>query len=125
MHTSFCYNPRPSGQAFLPKRGAMTLRFFRILSLCALVMGSYAPPARAQNKVTVDTELGWGGFYRAGRWTPLYLTVTAPAPRQAVVDVYSPIAGSQAMRVQQGFAIGPQPTTYAIYISPPQPYLLN
>jgi hypothetical protein len=80
----------------------------------ALLTLLIAPAAFAQVQLGVD--VGWSNRFRGGRWTPLYITLSSPQPRQVNVDVYSPTDRRYAMRIYQSVAIGPAPATFAIYI---------
>ena len=79
----------------------------------------------AWGQATLSIEVGWQGIYRPGTWTPLYLTATIDSPRQVLADVYTPARGPNAVRVSQGFVIGPEPTTYVLYVPLPDQYELE
>ncbi|HMO25586.1 MAG TPA: hypothetical protein PKB10_04900, partial [Tepidisphaeraceae bacterium] len=73
--------------------------------------------ARGQD-VQLDVSIGWDDNHRPGRWTPLFLTLSAGEPRPVLVDVYSPHSGTQAMRTQQIVPVTTTPTTFIVYIIP-------
>ena len=82
------------------------------LALTALFIS--AAPANA--KVQLQVDVGWEGFFRPGRWTPLYITATDSAPRQVLIEVYCPTDRRYALTVLQGVAIGPSPVTVPVYV---------
>jgi hypothetical protein len=84
-----------------------------LLALFALLVPS--PRALAEVRTTVD--VGWSNYYRAGRWTPLFLTLTdTKQPRQVVVEIYAPTDRRYAMKINQGLAIGPSAVTVPLYV---------
>src|SRR5215217_5717642 len=83
------------------------------LSLFLATLSLFAPAAAA--KVQLSVDVGWSNRFRAGRWTPLYVTLADSSPRQVVVEVYTPTDHRYALRAVQGLAIGPTPVTVALY----------
>ena len=83
-----------------------------LLAVISLLLTS--GPAWA--KVQISVDVGWSNRFRAGRWTPLYITLADSAPRQVIVDVYSPTDRRYALRASQSLAIGPSPVTVALYV---------
>src|SRR6185436_6907284 len=73
-----------------------------------------APPADLAD-VQLGVDVGWSNRFRGARWTPLYITLSNPQPRQVTLEVYSPTDRRYAMRTLQSVAIGPAPITVAIY----------
>lgn len=86
----------------------IALAAFMLLACCC------ASPALA--KVQVNVDVGWENQFRAGKWTPLFITLQESAPRQVVLEVYCPADRRYALNVKQGLAIGPQPVTVPIYV---------
>lgn len=79
-----------------------------LLLLCGV--GSSAPAA------TLNVEVGWGGAYRPGRWTPIFITAADARPRAVQMEVYVPHDDIQAMVIHQTVTISPTPTTIALYL---------
>ncbi|HTL30848.1 MAG TPA: hypothetical protein VL282_16575, partial [Tepidisphaeraceae bacterium] len=73
----------------------------------------WASVAGAETSLLV--RLGWDGIYRAGRWTPIYITTADSQPRSVNLEVSCPHDGIFAMQVRQSFTIGPQEQTFPIY----------
>jgi hypothetical protein len=69
--------------------------------------------ARADTSLTVG--MGWEGIYRAGHWTPIYITVSDPSTRQVDLEVSAPHDGIFSMQIRQSFTIGPQERTFPVY----------
>ncbi len=86
-------------------------RALYLIALAILVAGS---SARAETKIALET--GWGNFYRAARWNPIFVTLTDPAPREVTLDILAPYDRRYAMRIQQNLTIGPTPVKVAIYV---------
>ena len=96
----------------LVTRGILILR-----ALLAAIVVLAALPAPAAPKVSID--MGFGGLYRSGRWTPVYITVSDPsstATRNVLAEVVSPHDQSHAMGIATRFALRPQPTTFVVYV---------
>src|SRR5687767_9337215 len=66
-------------------------------------------------KVKIALDVGSENNFRAGKWTPLFITLTDSSPRQVVLEIYSPTDRRYALNIRQGLAIGPQPVTVPIY----------
>lgn len=90
-----------------------------------MVIACCLPASYCRGQVNVAIDLGWGNLYRPGRWTPLYLTTSAPAPRQVNAEIYSPHSGPVAMRIGQSFVVTPTQTTHALYLPLPDLYQLD
>ena len=69
--------------------------------------------ARADTNVSVD--IGWGDRTHPGAWTPIFITVTDPKPRNAVAELHAPHDMRMAMKIELPIAIGPSAQTYVIY----------
>jgi hypothetical protein len=105
--------------AFSPRRynspayGGLLMRFGVRQGLIILLGLLAAFPSRAE--AHVDVEIGWGERARAGAWTPLFIKVSDPKARNAVLELHSPHDSSMAMKIFQPIAIGPSEQTYVIY----------
>src|SRR5437764_7674752 len=91
------YNPPLLRSSLMPFRVRLSLVL--LLGLVAL------PPVRADTSVNVD--IGWGGRARPGTWTPVFITVADPKPRNASLKVRIPHDSSTAMEIYQPISIGP------------------
>lgn len=69
-------------------------------------------PMRADTNVNVD--IGWGDRTRPGAWTPLFITVSDPIPRNAMAELRAPHDMHTAMLIDQPIAIGASPQTFVI-----------
>ncbi len=69
----------------------------------------------AQADTSLLVRMGWESIYRAGRWTPIYVTASDPNPRQVDLELSAPHDGIFAMQIMQSFTIGPQERTFPIY----------
>jgi hypothetical protein len=78
-----------------------------------LLLCCAAPPAFAKVQLAVD--VGWENKFRAGKWTPLFITLQESSPRQVILEVYSPADRRYALNIKQGLTIGPQPVVVPIY----------
>src|SRR5439155_498913 len=87
----------------------------RGLTLLFALLLSLLTGAPAVATVQMDVTVGWSNRFRPGRWTPLYVTLAESAPRQVVIDIYSPTDRRYALRASQGLATGPSPVTVALY----------
>ncbi len=72
-----------------------------------------AMPAAAQLKMEVES--GYDGRYRAGRWSPVFITVQNDRPINAVVELRVPTASESVINISQRIGIGPEKQTYIIY----------
>src|SRR5437588_1985061 len=70
-------------------------------------------PMRAAT--SVDVEIGWNGRSRNGAWTPVFITVSDPKPRNAAAQLSLPHDSTMGMAIEQPIAIGPSPQTFVIY----------
>lgn len=80
--------------------------------LAVVVLLICASGAGAETLLQVD--VGWGNFYRASKWAPMFVTMSDAAPRAVDVEVESP-NGRYAMTIHQGVTIGQRPVTIPIY----------
>ncbi|MEA2733644.1 MAG: hypothetical protein QOE14_95 [Humisphaera sp.] len=92
----------------MPRRNVCIALLAMLISCCC-----FAAPAFA--KVKIDVEVGWENKFRAGKWTPLFITLQDDSPRQVVVEIDCPTDRRYALNVQQGLAIGPQPVIVPLY----------
>ncbi|WP_428940368.1 hypothetical protein [Fontivita pretiosa] len=88
-------------------------RIMLCLMTVALALAAGGSPSAAAT--SLDVELGWGGAYRAGRWSPLFITAADSRPRNVLIELYSPQGTNFAMRIRQIVTIGPQKTTFVLY----------
>jgi hypothetical protein len=86
-------------------------RAFYLIALVVLGTGSWAG---AETKINLET--GWGNFYRAARWNPIFVTLADPTPREVTLDVQAPYDRRYGMRIQQTLTIGPTPVRVALYV---------
>src|SRR5881628_1973869 len=71
----------------------------------------------AAAEVKLNLDVGWNGYYRAGRWTPLFVTLADTSKsRQALIELYTPTDRRYAVLIRQSLAIGPAPVTVPIYL---------
>ena len=70
-------------------------------------------PSGADTNVSVD--IGWGERTRPGAWTPVFITVSDPKPRNAIAELRAPHDMRTAMVIDQPIAISSSPQTYVIY----------
>ena len=66
-------------------------------------------------KVQIAVDVGWENKFRAGKWTPLFITLQDSSPRQVILEIYCPADRRYALNLQQGLTIGPQPVVVPIY----------
>lgn len=83
-----------------------------LLTTLPLLLGTVV---HADDATRLSVELGWSGAYRVGRWTPLFVTVSHDRPLAAVIEVSTPHAGRQSMRIVQPVTLGPTPTIFCLY----------
>jgi hypothetical protein len=68
-------------------------------------------------KVQLAVDVGFNNRYRAGKWTPLYVTLQdTSAPRDVLIEVYAPTDRRYALGIRQRLSIGPTPLTVPIYV---------
>ena len=84
------------------------------VAIAMLLLFCGATPAFAKIKLAAD--VGWENKFRAGKWSPLFITAQDDSPRQVILEVYCPTDRRYALNVRQGLAIGPQPVTVPIYV---------
>lgn len=70
--------------------------------------------ASARSNTTMDIQFGWGSQFRPGTWTPIYLTLSDPSPRNLMLEIRTPTDSGIAMRIHQSVAVGPEPTTFLL-----------
>ena len=83
---------------------------FAALALFAALAGT------AGAAVKLSAEVGWDGQYRAGRWTPVYITAASDPPRNAVLNVSAPHSSAFGMSVRRGISMSARPATYPLYL---------
>ena len=83
------------------------------VALAALLLLCCAPATLAKVQIAVD--VGWENKFRAGRWTPMFITVQDAEPREVILEVYCPADRRYALNIQQGLTIGPQPVVVPVY----------
>src|SRR6202035_2078042 len=66
-------------------------------------------------KTQVDVELGWSGKLRPCRWTPVWVTLSDPVRRGAVLELYAPNNDRMALRITQRVPMGATPLTFPLY----------
>lgn len=101
------------------------LIFAALLVLAGCVL-SATPDARGQNLVrgpgvgpsgtTLGVRVGWDGWVQAARWTPVYLTLSDPAPRNVTLEFRAPHGSFHGMKSRQVLTIGPTPQTFIVYM---------
>lgn len=84
--------------------------------MIALLLLLCTASVRAGDATRLSAELGWGGAYRVGRWTPLFLTISHDRPSSAVIEVTAAHSGPQGVRIVQPVTIGPTPTTFCLFL---------
>src|SRR5215510_12322026 len=82
--------------------------------LAVILMLALGSIANAQP--SMGLEVGWDGKFRPGNWTPVYVTMTADAPREVVMEVEAPYDRRYQIVIRQGLTIGPNPITAPIYV---------
>lgn len=90
----------------------------RCLAVCLLLMGSPAPVRAVPPQPTEPTlraEVGWGGRTRSGKWAPVFVAVSDPKARNAIIELFAPHDATQASRIRLPVAIGPLEQTYVLY----------
>src|SRR5262245_47706588 len=81
--------------------------------LTLLIIGTCCIAAPAAT--TVKMEVGWDKTFRVGRWTPIFVTATDSTPRSVLIDLYISHDQSNGIHIRQNAAIGPAPTTFAVF----------
>src|SRR5687767_14673337 len=87
--------------ADLSRRGLGGRGFLPLLS--ALLLALTALPAFAD--LAVKVEYGWSDSYRAGRWTPIFITTSDPGlqlARNVIIEVAGPHDQSHGLRILTG-----------------------
>jgi hypothetical protein len=85
----------------------------RLCWIVVFVLGAIAP---ALGQTSLSAEVGWENHYRPGRWTPIFVTAADASPRDVVLELYAPHDRRHAMRIQNGFTIGPSAVTIPLYV---------
>jgi len=83
----------------------------RILLLFVILS---ATAAQAQTRLAVD--VGWGGVAKAGRWCPVFVTVSGSAAREVSLEIVSPHDDRSSTHLRQLAAVGQAATTYAMFV---------
>jgi hypothetical protein len=63
-------------------------------------------------------DIGWSGNYRAGHWTPIYVTAvddSGALARTVTLDIVTPQGSSFALNIRNQFVVHPEPNTYLLY----------
>lgn len=84
----------------------------RGLAFLATCMLALTQPCVAQ--VNLQVHRGWGDKQRAGRWNPVTVRASAPAPQDVTLDIVSPSEGGFAATIREHVAIGPLAATYEL-----------
>jgi hypothetical protein len=69
----------------------------------------------AAGQTTLSVEAGYGGRVRAGRWSPVTVSVQSDKPRSAVLELRVPSPTTAAMTIRQTIGVGPTPDKYVLY----------
>src|ERR1700730_9862310 len=93
---------------------AAFLRRPALLALLALALLA-GLAASASGKTQVDVEVGWSGWMRACRWTPVWVTLSDPVRRGAVLELYAPNSDRMALSITQRVPMGATPLTFPVY----------
>jgi len=88
------------------------MRWFVLL----MVTTAAAAAAQVTPQVSMRVDVGFGGLYRQGAWTPVYVTVTDSRTESAVLQITSPHGSISAMHISQDITIGPAPTMYEVFV---------
>jgi hypothetical protein len=73
-----------------------------------------AAPARAASDTALDVDAGWNEITRQGAWTPLYVRVSDPKPRNAYIELSTPHDATTSVKVRIGITLNPSPQTYEL-----------
>ncbi len=86
----------------------------RSFLLTLLLLVAFRAHAGPETYLSVD--VGWGECTRSGAWTPLYVSVSHPKPRNATLEYVGPYDSSSSMHIGQSIALSPQQQTYALLV---------
>lgn len=89
--------------------------------LGAAILLAFAAPASAQREppVRLSTTIGFGGVYRTGAWTPVFVTLQARTPRAVLIELSFAHDQVNAMRVVQAASANAEPSTYLLLAPAP------
>jgi hypothetical protein len=71
-------------------------------------------PATAAADTALDVDAGWNELTRQGAWTPLYVRVSDPKPRNAYIELSTPHDSTMSVKVRIGITLNPSPQTYEL-----------
>lgn len=83
--------------------------FVIVALLCVCPIALAREPA-----VSLDVSVGFGGLYRAGAWSPVFLTLASKSPRAVLIEIALPHDQSYTMSIAQQASIGPEPTAFQL-----------
>lgn len=94
-----------------------------VLAGCLFVTAHDAPaqnlvrgPGVGPSGTTLGVRVGWDGWVRAARWSPVYLTLSDPTPRNVTLEFRAPHGSFYGMKSRQVLTIGPTPQTFIVYM---------
>ncbi len=90
-----------------------TILLSRLLSFIAVVAGL---AAGGWADTALSVEVGWNNFVHQGRWSPIFVSLSDPTPRNVRVSVETGGASARQMRIEQVVAAGPRAATFPIYL---------
>lgn len=86
---------------------------FLIASLLVLLA---LPVLAGETKLSFD--VGWGDHTRPGAWTPIYVEVTDPKPRNAILEYSAPYDSGTSIKIRQPITVGSQPGSRYMLLAP-------
>ena len=89
-----------------------------IITFLLLLLGMLLVPGTALGQVgtALTVRVGWGGTVQAGRWHPVYITLSDPTPRAVTLEFRAPHGSFYGMKSRQVLAIGPEAQTFIVYM---------
>lgn len=84
----------------------------RIIAVITLIL--CAPAAAKEPPVKLDVVVGFHGVYRAGAWTPVYLTLQSATPRAVLIELSMPHDASHTMRITSLASVSADAATLAM-----------
>ncbi len=87
----------------------------REISLLLFIL-FFAGAAAASGQARITLDVGWENHYRAGRWNPVYVTVSSGAPRTVVLETNVPTDRRYALDIRQAVTISPTPIRVPLYM---------
>lgn len=93
-----------------------------IVSVWAGVVALLSLGSAAGARLSLGVEVGWSGMYRAGHWTPVFITASddqARPARNATLEILLPHDDLARMRIYQSVTLGPEPTTFVLFMPLP------